>query len=99
MLHQSTLNGHTLGYLSEDFKIGITLHKMEKQNTNQVNVLFKSFQLYGYTHLVYAQIRNIQLNILRGDLTRGVRGEIKVVETKSRKKPSGLMTAGKHKSW
>ena len=36
-----------------------------KKNTNQMNVLFKSFQLYGYTHLVYAQIRNIHLNILR----------------------------------
>jgi len=61
----STLNGHTLGYLSEDFKVRITLHNTEKKNTKQVNVLFKSFQLYGYTHLVYAQIKNIQLNILR----------------------------------
>lgn len=69
-----------------------------KKNTNQMNVLFKSFQLYGYTRLVYAQIRNIHLNILRWDLTRGVRGENKVVETKSWKKPSGLMMAGKHKA-
>lgn len=65
MLHESTLNGHTLGYLSEDFTVRITLHNMEKKTTSQMNVLFKSFQLYGYTHLVYAQIKNIQLNILR----------------------------------